>query len=616
MIHDYSGPAGPIEQKRFWWFVGESWAADFERAVDRDPFLGIPSFMLGMALGSGAMQAQLQDIARQVVERDSDTATRIKRHYESVNPTEIAALFGARPARKPRVLLLTTLFSTVLQYSTRDSAEAFDRIGWESRVLIEPSPAHRLYQIAIRKVVDEFKPDLIFQIDHLRYEHGEMFPAKLPFVCWVQDHLPNLQNKVAGPSVTDRDFVLTDAGPVYSATFGYPPRQLIGLAKLTRGQEGSAEESAECSVLSAEKKMQPSEGQAVSLDSALSTQHSALSAALSTQHSALSSDDLVFVSNASHLPEQLVDEKGASYKGSDDGRALLVESGRRLIRVYDEGGSVPTWFGLLDFVRAVRRELMLQVPDRELESFSAWLFHPLNNALYRHQALLWAADAADDMGLTLAVYGKGWERHPQLGRYARGPVEYGAALDELSRRSRFNLQIVPFLCLHQRLLDGLVAGGFYLIRSHPADRACAALLDFLNEKLGKNVRTLSSARSAVPIALRRQLEQLVQGCVPSVVTTDKDDPVEIVRSWEEIGLLVPGKPVLSHLDETTFGNATELRQRMARFIADPAARDRVLAAQRKDMLERFTYEAGLRRVTARMHQLLDETARSAGRAAA
>ena len=42
-------------------------------------------------------------------------------------------------------------------------------------------------------------------------------------------------------------------------------------------------------------------------------------------------------------------------------------------------------------------------------------------------------------------------------------------LEDLTRRSRINLQIVPFITLHQRLLDGLVAGGFFLVRDNPAD---------------------------------------------------------------------------------------------------------------------------------------------------
>ena len=48
----------------------------------------------------------------------------------------------------------------------------------------------------------EFKPDLVFQIDHLRYEHGDLFPPELPFVCWIQDHLANLRTPEADRPIT------------------------------------------------------------------------------------------------------------------------------------------------------------------------------------------------------------------------------------------------------------------------------------------------------------------------------------------------------------------------------------------------------------------------------
>ena len=88
------------------------------------------------------------------------------------------------------------------------------------------------------------------------------------------------------------------------------------------------------------------------------------------------------------------------------------------------------------------------------------LFNGLNNTLYRQQAIHWAAQVAQELGLTLALYGQGWEKNEEFARYAKGPVAYGRDLEELTRQSKINLQIVPFSCLHQRLLDGLVAGGF------------------------------------------------------------------------------------------------------------------------------------------------------------
>ena len=91
----------------------------------------------------------------------------------------------------------------------------------------------------------------------------------------------------------------------------------------------------------------------------------------------------------------------------------------------------------------------------------------------------WAAAAALEAGSTLALYGNGWDRHPDFTAFARGPVAYGADLVTLTRRTKVNLQVVPYPCLHQRLLDGLVAGGFFLARRHLSDVAPQAMSNLL-----------------------------------------------------------------------------------------------------------------------------------------
>ena len=432
-------------------------------------------------------------------------------------------------------------------------------------MLIEPAPSHRLYQHTFRTVLARFKPDLLFQIDHLRYEHGDMFPPNLPFACWVQDHMAHLKEPKAAQSVTTNDFVLTDAGPVYSATFGYPRRQIVGLTKLTR-------------------------------------------VPASLPHEEAGGDDLVFVSNASHVPLECLRAAVGAYDGTAGGRAVMSLAGQRLIAIYAAGGCVATWMDVLALAKGVRDELRLRIDPAEVELVAGWLFHPLNDSLYRQQALTWVADIADELGLKLALYGKGWERHPRFAAYARGPVAYGADLERLTRSSRINLQIVPYLCLHQRLLDGLVAGGFYLIRRHTTDTEVGALLSFLDAHVGPAGIDLPSARALVAGDYRDELERLAQACRPALATSDADDVVAIARHWEEMKLVQPGRSVLPGFEETSFSDAAGFRQGIERFLADPGAREAVRGRQRASVVERFSYETGIRRVLGRIGQLLGETA--------
>lgn len=568
MIHDCADANGPIAQERFRWFIGADWHAQLDAAVEAQPSMGLPTIMLQQGFDGASIKSQVEAGINSLVARDAIAKREVEAYYARITPTELARVFGPSPARKPRVMLLTTRFSTVLQYSTCDTAEAFRELGWDAQVVIEPGPSHRLYQHTIRRVVADFKPDVVFQIDHLRREHRDLFPPGLPFVCWIQDHLSSLKAPSAAASITPNDFVLTDAAGVYSDTFGYPARQLIGLNKLTRVP--SALPDAELG----------------------------------------SGDDIVFVSGASHLPDQTLAARVAQYEGSSTGRLLLAEAGARLIEIYRDGGFVPTWIELLEIVRTVGVERRLDVPKVERETLAAWLFHPFNDSLYRQQALTWAADAADEMGATLALYGKGWERHPRLASYARGPVAYGTDLERLTRRSRINLQIVPYLCLHQRLLDGLVAGGFYLIRQHPADTEVGALLDFLNAHAGPAVRNVPDALTALPVEHVAEFHRRLAEVRPSLATSDGDDAVRIARQWAEIGLVRPGAPVLPDYVDTCFHDAASLRERLKRFLADPCARNDLRERQRASVVERFSYVSGMRRVIGEIGRLIGANARS------
>jgi hypothetical protein len=551
MIHDLAADsAGAIAAERFRWFVGEDWHAQLHLAITEEPTIGVPNVTIKQGLDGNAVHAGVQATIQSLIAADNRTAREVETYYATLAPSAVAGALGARPPRQPRVLLLTTRFSTVLQHSTYDTARAFTDLGWDARVLIEPSPSHRLYKHTMRAELAAFRPDLVFQIDHLRHEHGDLFAANVPFVCWVQDHLPQLKTPTAAASVTENDFVLTDAGPVYAATFGYPERQLIGLNKLTR-------------VPSAPMVIEPR------------------------------GDDLVFVSNASYVCGDLLASRVADYDGTPEGRALLAAAGPSVIETYAAGGCVATWIELLALVRRLQERLAIDVAPDEVQTLAAWLFHPLNDALYRQQAVDWAAQAANDMGLTLALYGKGWERHPRFAQFARGPVAYGPELEALTRRSRFNLQIVPYLCLHQRLLDGLAAGGFYLTRRHPADTEVGVLLKYLDA-------------GAAPQP--GDLDHLIAACRPALATSDADDAVAIARYWQETRLIDSDYSVLPKFDQTSFSNAVELRQCVARFITSERARQDVGERQRESVVERFSYTSGIQRVLDRVGRLLAENA--------
>ena len=153
----------------------------------------------------------------------------------------------------------------------------------------------------------------------------------------------------------------------------------------------------------------------------------------------------------------------------------------------------------------------------------------MNNVLYRQQGLTWAAQLAEKRGLKLAIHGNGWADHPCFAKYARGYANYGAGLEELSRRSKINLVLEPYVCVtHQRLLDCLASGGFVLSRKHPQTEIVQALID------------LHADDSPDENELAKVLEMSRQ----ADATPDRFDPVQTMRAQQQAGFLPWSGPML------------------------------------------------------------------------
>lgn len=568
MIHDYTRETGPITAERVRWFVGADWASQLAVATQAQPGMGLPAVTLKQGPDGASIHQQLSPLFVAVAEHEAAAKRVVDEHYATFSPGRLAGLFGPNPPRRPRVLLLTTRFSTVLQYSTRDTANALEQSGWEARVVIEPAPSQRIHRHAIRGVVAEFQPDLVFQIDHLRHEHGDLFPPQLPFVCWAQDHLANLTNARAGASVGLRDFVLVGMPTMYVNRYGYPRRQTLMLAKLTRVPERPA-----------------------SWDS--------------------DGDDLVYVSTASARPADVATAIVAHFAGGPaDVRQLAETCCRRTIEHYAAGNTLPAINDYRELVTSIESETGATIEDEATRRRLAdMLFDRLGNVLYRQQALAWAVGIAQRHGLTLALYGAGWDAHPEFAPFARGPVAYGPALEELTRRSKINFALEPgFSVSHQRLVDGLVSGGFFLARHHPKNTAIQAISNFLARHVPPSVTIEAEARQLLAPDNRETFDGLAGRLRPLV---EFADAVEVVRTCECAGLVRPGDAEpLPGLAAISFADEASLEACVLRFVNDPALRADIAARQRETMGARRSYVAGIGRIVSEIRALLLEEAGS------
>lgn len=553
MIHDFTGPAGPIEQQRISWYVGRSWLMQFRDEFFGDLFKMYPGVTIRTGLQSVAIERELDQFLKDIADLDKQFVEETQPYYARVTRDQLVSLMGNHPPRAPRVLVLTTRFSTVLQYSAADTADAFRKMGWDAQLLIEPTPWHGLNRIAMRQAVAKFKPDLVFQIDHLRSEYGELFPANLPAVCWVQDHLPNLMNASAGASVSPRDFVLLESPRMYHEKFGYPLRQCIYLNKATRVPQAPDKWDQD-------------------------------------------GDTMVFVSNCSHDPQELA-EKLINRIEQKPIAELVRHFTTETIARYAQGECIQTIPDLDAALEKVEQQYGIRAGTREQrDSLIQALWHPFNDTLYRQQALRWAAAAAQELGATLGLYGNGWEKNAEFSRHARGYAKYGDELEALTRQTKINLHIVPFGYLHQRILDGLVCGGFFMIRDHPVNHFAAELVAFMDAHLPADITTLQQAREVLSPDSLVVLDQFMM----RYRHLSSGDPIKTLRAAAHRGLTQK----LPAMNEVSFRNGEEFTDKLARFLADPNLRTETAASQRAFVERYFTYESNMRRIVKAILDLL------------
>jgi hypothetical protein len=563
-IHDYSGANGPIAQQRFRWFVGPEYESEVRESLMTNLFNPPPMFDISQSPRSKEIGAVVTGILEDLYQKYLRLQAEVIQHYAAMTAAGLAELFSDRPPRQPRILLITTRCSSVLQYSTQDAAAGLREIGWDARVLIEPAPFYENTALKVMDLLHEFRPDAVFQIDHLRSEWKDMFPPQLPFVCWVQDHMPHLTTAASGATITNRDFLLCGMPRMYTDRFGYPNRQLLQMPKLTRVPQRPS--------------TTPIQG-----------------------------DHLAYVSSASELPEQRAAQVIGDEAADSPLRVILAKACELMTAVYAAEQSLGT-IGAVDVVVKEAEALLgLTINDAELRRrVNEKLFDRLNNALYRQQALRWAKRIAEKHHLTLAIYGAGWDRHPEFALHARGAIEYGEKLEAMTRETCINLVLEPTLNIsHQRLLDALVAGGFCLIRHSPSNLLFQEFLNFICEHAEESASNVEEVRRSIPETERDEFEKLMQRFEEFSVL---GDPVVHVRGLMVSEILLRRPSPLPCLNEVSFGSQAEMEERIISHLNNPERRRAIAEKQRIDVESRFSYAHGMKRMAGWISGLLREEA--------
>jgi hypothetical protein len=501
-------------------------------------------------------------------------------HYALCTAESWAARFREAANGGPplRVLHLATRYSTVTRHAMRDLAAAFRRRGCEADVVTEPHDCSG--RIDTWSLLADRPCDLVIVLNHLHGALADQIHPKIPFVCWIQDYMPELWSDRAGPSVGELHLVIGRDRGILTTLHEYPPDRFIAAGNLTDPQTYSAE---------------PVEDREL----------------------APFRCDVSYVSHASATPEQMIEEivqESGPALGAYFSRILALL--RRRLAAAGFVSLIDTYAFML---RAERESDDVSFTPAERKTGLHPVVLGLFDRLFRHEALEWVATWADARGRSLKLFGRGWEYHPTLHRFGCGEIDNGYEIRCACQASRINLQINGYNSLHQRLLDSLACGGFVLTRFNPNDfirRPMLELQRIIRQKNVANLRELLEPTGPAPeaaecletlrrlrqprIALagdparRREIELMREaGAFPAERLTD-EALFESIRSQRYLPHRLAGD--IPGFARTTFADCRTFHAMLDHYVDDDRARRVFSQPMRRDALAHDTHDLLVERI--------------------
>jgi len=159
----------------------------------------------------------------------------IRARYEGRDASWWAARYASARSGGPalRVLVPTCRYSTFIRHSSADLVSALRGAGCEAELLIEPDDSSRFSSLAYLRAIRRFEPDLVILINYTRAHLGDLFPASLPFVCWMQDAMSHHYDASIGARQTAMDFLVGHLGHELFEQFGFPRERSMRMPVVT-----------------------------------------------------------------------------------------------------------------------------------------------------------------------------------------------------------------------------------------------------------------------------------------------------------------------------------------------------------------------------------------------
>jgi len=416
-----------IADDRIHWFLGTSAEANLTTFLSSRQDRQLPLRAIGKLQPGNFLKPVIERAAAAQSSACFTLRQSVEAKYAARDAAHWKGIFAhaALGNRTLRVLIPTCRYSTFIQHSSADIAEGLRSLGHDAQVLIEPDDQSILSANAYWHAFAEFEPDLVILINYPRCARPNIAPKNVPWVTWLQDAMPHLFTPESATGQTALDY---SVGYLFSELFD-------------RASGWPRERAMHAPVLASEKKFFV---ERLPKDSRYSC-------------------DIAFVSHHHETPEQMRDRLIQTMGGSGFapiGQALYAETQR----IVASSHRVEVRAELREMIRNVVPAFNATCTAAQCDQLLHMYCSPLAGQIFRHQALEWAADACTRRGWTMHLYGKGWEKHPTLGKWAKGPLAHGAELRQAYAAARVQLHLDVNTLTHQRIIECALSGGFVAAR--------------------------------------------------------------------------------------------------------------------------------------------------------
>ena len=353
------------------------------------------------------------------------------------------------PGRRLKILVGGVRFGGFVGESSYLLARALERLGHDVHFLTEINNFQYIVPLALQRAIEDISPDLIVWINFAR----PFLAAKgtcmdgIPFCCYIQD--PPVMDDLRSPAILEQkselDFYVSCsedwAKELEALGYGETPTVKAPTDPCVFSMASSSE-SHFC-----DREFDISYVATIPDDAAIE----------------VFGDDNT--EQGSRLKKKLfrdiyhsLEEPLANWKDPqpDDYRTMAVERVRR---------ENPAWYAQHGNNPEAIRELTTSLENGP------------GRVAVRGMPLVWLAKAGHD----LAVFGRGWEHHPDLMEHFQGWIPYGSPLAGMLRASKIHLCIHNLWTLTMKVLDCLATGTFPLVRAVPPERESGPITDWYQE---------------------------------------------------------------------------------------------------------------------------------------